>query len=106
MSKEKIAEKLGWEPEVRGWRVKDGVCKGTDLRYLELPDWENSLDAQARDIWPFLHNELGLTNITLLYTYYDTVPLCKMKAVCYPLQLHKGETLAQACWKAICEVML
>jgi len=91
MSKEKIAEKLGWktivyEDHLDGDEIWWVSPNGTE--YGDLPNWENSLDAQARDIWPY----------------------CKIKGyrmdIVKAIQaaLFEDKDLAQACWQAICEV--
>jgi len=95
MSKEAVAEKLGWK--------NDNVLAGTKSPYAHLPmwlttdgrrltslpDWPNSLDKQARDIWP----RIGFENQQKIMIALDNA-------------LVQNEDIAQACWKVIEEVLL
>ncbi len=108
MIKEEIAGKLGWEVHSKevereaGFLLVDLWLSPNKHWYDSLPDWENSLDAQARDIWPHLNDELGMNYIRMYYTL--GTPRCRLRMTANPINTHTGMTLAQACWEAIKEV--
>jgi len=94
MTKGQVAHKLGWKQVwvedmdrhgVQVWRPP----YPTEMPWgMRLPDWENSLDAQVRDIWPHIYkNDMDYI-------------IDEMRDA-----LSHGENPAQACWKAVREVM-
>jgi len=95
MSKEQeqVAEKLGYAFDGRGWRYPNNSDVRTEdncrICYSpDLPDWPNSLDLQARDIWP----RIGFMNQHKIMIALDNA-------------LVQNEDMAPACWKVICEVL-
>jgi len=105
-SKEEIARKFGWvhKPRAQGseymvWETPNGSV----YKDVNLLDWENSLDLLERDIFPYLRDNLGLKFIQLDYEL--GIPRCKFRFIANPTKVHTGKTLAQACWKAVLEVL-
>jgi len=93
MTKEQIAEKLGWKQVGIGGMKFWKEHEGESFCHADLPDWENSLDAIFRDIVPCLTiNQVDY----ILDSMRKNVSHITKKTKYLP---------TQACWNAICEVL-
>ncbi len=113
MTKQEIAEKLGWiSPNYMktgciGWLDPNGKPRN-------VPDWENDLNQQEKDIWPWL-----LSN-KMMFSFHSCKSFDKGNFYyCFEIweiDLEKeekpkrwkglGDTVKEACWNAILKIRI